>query len=438
MADLDLALAAAERGFATWRQTSPLQRARMLAGVAALLRERVDHIARLMSLEQGKLLTEARGEIERGAEMCDWMAGETQRIYGRLIPARTANVTQMAVREPVGIVAAFTPWNFPVIQIVRKVAAALAAGCAVIVKGAEETPASCAELVRAFVDAGAPRGSVNLVFGIPSEISAYLIPHPLVRKISFTGSTAVGKQLASLAGRHMKLATMELGGHAPALVFADCDIDATAKAAGGRKIRNAGQTCVSPTRFIVERSVYGRFADTFVEAAGALKVGLGLDASSQMGPLANTRRVEAMQSLTADAVAKGACLRLGGRRMQRDGFFFEPTVLTEVPVDAAMMNEEPFGPVAIINPFDSLDSAIAEANRLPLGLAAYAFTGSAATAKAIAGRIESGMVSVNHIGLGLPEAPFGGMKDSGYGSEGGSEAIEAYLQTRFITVAGLG
>jgi succinate-semialdehyde dehydrogenase / glutarate-semialdehyde dehydrogenase len=436
--DLDAALAAAVRGFSTWRQAPPLARAKVLTGAARLLRERMERITTLLSLEQGKPLAEARGELERVAEMCDWMSGETQRIYGRVIPARTANVTQMVVKEPVGIVAAFTPWNFPVNQIVRKVASALAAGCSIVVKGAEETPASCAELVQAFVDAGAPPGSVNLVFGIPAEISAYLVPHPLVRKISFTGSTAVGKQLASLAGQHMKLTTMELGGHAPALVFADTNIDSAARTLAAAKFRNAGQICISPTRFLVERRVFDEFVDVFVGAAKSIKVGRGLDSSTQMGPMANARRVEAIQRLTADAVSKGAILRLGGRRMQREGYFFEPTVFTDVPLDAAFMNEEPFGPVAMINPFDDIESAIAEANRLPVGLAAYAFTGSAATAKIVADRIESGMVSINHIGIGLPETPFGGMKESGHGFEGGSEAIEAYLQTRFITVAGLG
>jgi succinate-semialdehyde dehydrogenase/glutarate-semialdehyde dehydrogenase len=438
IADLDAALAAAVRGFSAWRQTPPLTRARVLAGAARLLRERMDRITRVLSLEQGKPLAEARGELERVAEMCDWMSGETQRIYGRVIPARTANVTQMVVKEPVGIVAAFTPWNFPVNQIVRKVASALAAGCSIIVKGAEDTPASCAELVRAFVDAGAPPGSVNLVFGVPAEISAYLVPHPLVRKISFTGSTVVGKQLASLAGQHMKLTTMELGGHAPALVFADTNIDSAAKTLAAAKFRNAGQICISPTRFLVERRVFEEFVDVFVGAAKSIKVGPGQDSSTQMGPLVNARRVEAMQRLTADAIAKGAKLRLGGRRMQREGYFFEPTVFTDVPLDAALMNEEPFGPVAMINPFDDIESAIAESNRLPVGLAAYGFTGSAATAKILSDRVESGMMSINHIGFGLPETPFGGMKDSGYGFEGGSEAIEAYLQTRFVTVAGLG
>ncbi len=283
---------------------------------------------RLLSQEQGKPLVEARGELERVAEMCDWMSGEAQRIYGRIIPARAANVTQMVVREPVGIVAAFTPWNFPINQVVRKVASALAAGCSIIVKGAEETPASCAELVRAFVDAGAPPGSVNLVFGVPAEISAYLVPHPLVRKISFTGSTAVGKQLASLAGQHMKLTTMELGGHAPVLVFADANVESAAKALVVGKFRNAGQICISPTRLLVERPAFDKFVDVFVEAAKTIKVGLGLDPSTQMGPLANARRVEAMQRSDGRCHCKGREIAPGratraARRLflRADGFY---------------------------------------------------------------------------------------------------------------------
>ena len=374
-ADLDAALRSASEGFSKWRRIPAIQRARVLNGAARLLRERVEIIALLMSLEQGKPLAEARGEIERGAEMCDWMAGEAQRTYGRTIPARTADVTQMVVKEPVGVVAAFTPWNFPLNQIVRKVAGALAAGCSIIVKGAEETPASCAELVRAFMDAGAGRGSINLVFGIPTEISAYLVPHPIVRKISFTGSTAVGKHLASRAGQHMKLATMELGGHAPTFVFADADIGNAAKTLASVKYRNAGQTCISPTRFLVERPVFEHFVDAFVDAAKDIRLGDGLDPRTQMGPMANSRRIEAMQRLTGDAMSRGAKLRLGGRRLQREGFFFEPTVLTDVPTDAAVMNEEPFGPIAIMNAFDTIEAAIEEGNRLPYGLAAYAFTG---------------------------------------------------------------
>ncbi len=437
IADLDRALAAAEKGLAVWRKTPPLGRAKVLNGAARLLRERAEDIATQMVLEQGKMIGEARGEVERAAEACDWMAGETQRIYGRVIPGRAENITNLVLREPVGVVAAFTPWNFPVNQIVRKVAGALAAGCALVVKGPEEAPGSCAELVRAFDDAGAPAGTVNLVYGTPAEISEYLVPHPVVRKISFTGSTVVGKHLASLAGQHMKLTTMELGGHAPVLVFADTDPVAAAKALVGNKFRNAGQSCVNPTRFLVEGDSFEPFVETFVAAAAALKPGTGLDPATTTGPLANIRRVEAMERLTTDALAKGATLRTGGKRIGNAGFFFEPTVFTDVPTDAALMNEEPFGPIAMINRFDSRDAAYAEANRLPYGLSAYAFTASSQTAKEVIARVESAMISFNHFGLGHPETPFGGMKDSGYGFEGGSEAIEPYLQTRFMTMADL-
>jgi succinate-semialdehyde dehydrogenase/glutarate-semialdehyde dehydrogenase len=318
---------------------------------------------------------------------------------------------------------------------VRKVSAALAAGCSVILKGPEETPGSCMELVRAYADAGLPKGVLNLVFGVPSEISEYLIPHPIVRKISFTGSTVVGKHLAGLAGQHMKRVTMELGGHAPAIVFEDADVDAAAKILSANKFRNAGQVCVAPTRFLVHEKVYEPFVDKFVAATKKLKVGPGHDASSRMGPLANSRRVDAMESFVNDAVQHGANVRTGGKRIGNEGYFFEPTVMTDVPKDAKIMNEEPFGPLAPIASFASFDEVVEEANRLPYGLAAYAYTRSTHTAAAIGAAIESGMISINHHGLALPEVPFGGVKDSGYGSEGGAEAIEAYLNTKFVTQA---
>ncbi|MFT4046790.1 MAG: NAD-dependent succinate-semialdehyde dehydrogenase [Solimonas sp.] len=435
--DLDRAIAAAERGFATWKATPALERARILRKAGSLLRERADEIARLMTLEQGKIVAEAKGEVERGADTCEWMAGEASRIYGRTIPARSANVTQLVVKDPVGIVAAFTPWNFPINQLVRKVLGALAAGCAIVVKGPEETPACCAAMVQAFADAGVPAGALNLVFGTPAQISEYLVPHPSIRKISFTGSTVVGKHLGSLAAQHMKLTTMELGGHAPVLVFADSDVEAAARALVGNKFRNAGQSCINPTRLLVERPAYERFVKAFVEASRAIKVGEGFDPATTMGPLANPRRVQAMEALTADALAQGAVLKLGGQRIGERGNFFAPTVLVDVPLTARIMNEEPFGPLVPIRPFESFDEAIAEANRLPFGLSAYAFTASHATAMQVAARVESGMVSINHFGLGNPEAPFGGLKDSGYGFEGGAEAIEAYLQPRFISFADL-
>jgi succinate-semialdehyde dehydrogenase/glutarate-semialdehyde dehydrogenase len=435
--DLARAVAAAERGLQRWRLTSGFERARVLRRTAALLRERSEHISRLMTLEQGKVIAESRQEVERGAETCEWMAGETQRIYGRTIGARAGNISQLVVKEPIGIVAAFTPWNFPINQMVRKLSGALAAGCAIIVKGPEETPASCAELVRAFAEAGVAAGAMNLVYGIPSQISEYLIPHPSVRKVSFTGSTAVGKQLAALAGRHMKPVTMELGGHAPVLVFADADIPGAAKALCGNKFRCSGQSCINPTRFLIEAGAYESFVDAFVAAAGAIKVGDGLDPASTMGPVANVRRLQAMQALTADALQLGAKLRLGGQRIGSSGYFFAPTVLTDVPLTARAMNEEPFGPIALMRPFNDLEEALTEANRLPYGLSAYAFTPSAAKARAVIERVQSGMISINHFGLGTPETPFGGVRDSGYGFEGGSEAIEAYLQPRFISVAEL-
>jgi succinate-semialdehyde dehydrogenase/glutarate-semialdehyde dehydrogenase len=436
-ADLDRALAAADKGFKAWRKVSAFDRYKLMRKAADILRGRADEIAQAMTLEQGKPVMEAKMETLAGGDVIDWFAEEGRRAYGRVIPARMEGVYQLVIKEPVGPVAAFTPWNFPINQAVRKISAAIATGCSVILKGPEETPASCAALVQAYIDAGLPPGVLNLVFGVPAEISEYLIPHPIIRKISFTGSTPVGKHLAALAGKHMKRVTMELGGHAPAIVFDDADVDTAVKILSANKFRNAGQVCVSPTRFLVQEKVYGQFVDKFVAAAKALKVGDGLDKDTRMGPLANIRRVEAMEAFVADAVSKGAKVQTGGKRIGNKGFFFEPTVMTDVPQEARIMNEEPFGPVAPIAPFKDFESVVAEANRLPYGLAAYAYTKSAKTANAIGAAVESGMVSINHHGLALPEVPFGGMKDSGYGSEGGSEAIEGYLNTKFVTQAGL-
>lgn len=431
--DLDAALEAAKRGFETWRKVSAFDRYKIMRKAADLIRERVDTLSRIMTLEQGKPLVESKLEVLGGADTIDWFAEEGRRAYGRVVPGRAEGVMNIVVKEPVGPVAAFTPWNFPINQAVRKVSAALCTGCSVILKGPEDTPASCAELIRAFLDAGVPDDVLGLVFGHPAEISEYLIPHPTIRKISFTGSTAVGKQLAALAGQHMKRATMELGGHAPAIVFKDADVAKATKLLGGAKYRNAGQVCISPTRFLVHESVYDEFVDGFVAYSKTLKVGDGLDKETKMGPLAHSRRIDAMESLVADAESKGAELRAGGKRIGNQGFFFEPTVFTDVPLDARIMNEEPFGPIAAIRSFRDEEEAFEEANRLPYGLAAYAYTRSADTITKAASRVETGMLSVNHQGLGLPENPFGGVKDSGYGSEGGSEAIEAYLATKFVS-----
>jgi succinate-semialdehyde dehydrogenase/glutarate-semialdehyde dehydrogenase len=435
--DLDEALDAAEKGFALWKKVSAFDRAKLMRKAADIFRARADETARLMTLEQGKPLAEAKVEVMAAADIIDWFAEEARRAYGRVVPARAEGVYQLVVKEPVGPVAAFTPWNFPINQVVRKLSAALATGCSIIVKGPEDTPASPAALIRAFADAGLPAGVANLVYGSPAEISEYLIPHPVIRKITFTGSTPIGKHLAALAGQHMKRATMELGGHAPAIVFDDADLEHAAKTLAAAKFRNAGQVCVSPTRFLVQEKLYAPFVEAFTKLAQGVKVGDGMAADTQMGPLAHDRRVPWVEGLVADARQKGAEVHTGGERIGNKGYFYQPTVLTGVGKDARMMNEEPFGPLAMIAPFRDLDEVVEEANRLPFGLASYAFTRSAKTANAIASRVETGMMTINHLGLALPEVPFGGVKDSGYGSEGGSEAIEAYLNTKFVSQAGL-
>lgn len=436
-ADLEEAAEAANRGFEVWRKISAFDRYKMMRKAAQLLRDRVETVAQLMTLEQGKPLAEARMEVMAGADTIDWFAEEGRRAYGRVIPARQMDVYQLVIKEPVGPVAAFTPWNFPINQIVRKLAAALAAGCSIIVKAPEETPASPAELIRAFIDAGVPAGVVNLVYGDPAHISTYLIAHPAIRKISFTGSTPVGKQLAAMAGQHMKRMTMELGGHAPVIVFNDADIALAAKTMAASKFRNAGQVCVSPTRFLVQEGAFNEFVEQFVMHAEKLKVGNGMEAGVNMGPLANPRRITAMQNLVADAAQQNAKLKTGGKALGVTGNFWAPTVLTELPLSARAMTEEPFGPMALINPFKSFDDAVQEANRLPFGLAAYAWTRSARTAQQVAAAVQTGMITINHLGLGMPETPFGGVKDSGYGSEGGTEALEAYLNPKFVSQAGL-
>ncbi len=431
--DLDRALEAARKGFRVWKSTSAFDRYKVLRKAAQNLRDRADAIGPIMTMEQGKPVIEAKMETLACADVIDWFAEEARRTYGRIIPGRAENVHQLVIREPVGPVAAFSPWNFPINQAVRKISAALAAGCSIILKGPEETPASCAALVQCYVDAGVPAGVVNLVYGVPAEISEYLIASPIIKKISFTGSTAVGKHLAALAGRHMKRATMELGGHAPVIVFDDADIGRAATMMAGSKYRNAGQVCVSPTRFLVHEKVFNEFVDSFVGHARSVKVGNGLDSGVVMGPLAHDRRIAAMMDLTADAIKSGAEIRTGGERIGNKGYFFEPTVMTNVPKTARLMNEEPFGPIALMQPFSTMEEAVEEANRLPYGLASYAFTTSEKRASQLASQIETGMLTINHLGLALPEVPFGGIKDSGYGSEGGIEAMEPYLVSKFVS-----
>jgi len=435
--DLDRALAAADKGFKQWKKVSAYERYKIMRKAADLMRQRLDEIATIMTREQGKPLFEAKVETNLAADIIDWMAEEGRRTYGRIVPARAENVYQLVMKEPVGPVAAFTPWNFPINQVVRKASAALATGCSIIIKGPEDTPGSCAQLIKAFVDAGVPAGVIQLVYGVPSEISEYLIPHPIIRKITFTGSTPVGKQLAALAGAHMKRVTMELGGHAPAVVFEDADLEQAVNVLGANKFRNAGQVCVAPTRFLVHEKVYPEFVERFTAYAKNMKVGNGLEPDTKMGPLVAERRLHAMDSFVSDAIAKGAKIQTGGQRKGNKGYFYEPTVMTDVPLNAKIMNDEPFGPLAPITSFKDFDGLVKEANRLPWGLAAYAYTKNTKTAAAIGAAFESGMVSINHHGLALPEVPFGGVKDSGYGSEGGLEALEAYLNTKFVSQLGM-
>jgi len=436
-ADMDRALDAAAAGFDVWRHTSPVERGQVLRRAAGLLRERVNEMAVALTEQQGKTLFESRYEINASADAFDWFADEARRAYGRIVPARTGNVHQLVFREPIGPVAGFVPWNFGMGQAARKVGAALAAGCSMILKGPEETPSCCAYLVEVLIAAGLPKNVISLLFGVPSEISEYLIAHPVIRKISFTGSTAVGKTLAALAGTHMKRITMELGGHAPVIITADVDIEQVAGMLVGAKYRNAGQVCTAPTRFLIEEEIHDDFVAAFVRKTAALKVADGQSEGAEMGPLANGRRVQAMESLIADAVEKGGRVVQGGQRFGNAGNFFQPTVMTDVPLDARMMNEEPFGPLAIMRPFTSLDDAIKEANRLNYGLAAYAFTNSNSAAMRISNEVESGMVSINGFAIAFVEVPFGGVKDSGYGSEGGTEAIEPFLVTKLVSHAAL-
>jgi succinate-semialdehyde dehydrogenase / glutarate-semialdehyde dehydrogenase len=431
--DLDLALSSAQKAFETWRKTSPMERSKILRKTADILRERQKEIAIGITLDQGKPLAEAMGEVGSAPEILEWHAEECRRIYGRVIPSRNEAIRQMVLREPVGVCAAFTPWNFPVNQAVRKIAAALGAGCTLILKGPEDTPSGVVALAQAFHDAGLPAGCLNVVWGVPPEISDYLIKSPIVRKISFTGSVPIGKQLASLAALHMKRSTMELGGHSPVIVCADANLDKAAKMLAGFKFRNAGQVCISPSRLFVHQSVYEAFSEKFVAHVNAIKVGDGMTKENTMGPLAHARRIPIMEKLIDDAQKRGAKVLAGGARLAGPGNFFAPTVIAHPAPDSDLMLNEPFGPVVPIVPFNTLPEAIALANSLPYGLAAYAFTQSSEAALAISNNVESGMVSINHFGMALAETPFGGIKDSGYGSEGGTETFDGYLNTKFVT-----
>jgi len=433
--DLDRALAAAQEGFQAWRAVFPDQRGKILKRAAELLRSRAEETARTATIESGKSIHETRIEVGMAANILEWYAEEGRRAYGRVLPQRAAGTRLCVVREPVGPVAAFAPWNFPLGNPARKIGAALGAGCSCILKPAEETPASGLAVARALAEAGLPAGVLSIVFGVPTEVSSRLIASPVIRKISFTGSIPVGKQLMRLASEGMKRTTMELGGHAPVLVFDDVDVEHVLDMSAAAKYRNGGQVCVSPTRYYVHESIYQRFVEGFAARAKEWPVGNGLDEKNKMGPLIHARRLAAIEEFVKDAVACGARVAAGGKRLRSPGYFYAPTVLADVPKTARIMNEEPFGPVALINPFSNFEAVIEEANRLPYGLAAFAFTGSARTAKLAGEKLEAGMVGVNTYAISVPESPFGGVKESGHGSEEGIEGLEECLVTKFISEA---
>jgi succinate-semialdehyde dehydrogenase / glutarate-semialdehyde dehydrogenase len=431
--DLEHAVVTSQSAFLKWKRSSPLQRSAVLRRAASLARERADDIATAITLDQGKPLAEARVEVITCADHADWHAEECRRIYGRVIPPRDPAVRQIVVREPVGVCAAFTPWNFPFNQAIRKITAAIGAGCTIVLKGPEDSPSAIVALAKLFHDAGLPPGVLNIVWGVPHEVSDFLIKHPLIRKVSFTGSVDVGKKLAALAGLHMKRVTMELGGHAPVVVCDDADLDAAVQVTMKMKLRNAGQVCVAPTRLFVQSGVYGKFRDQLVSAFETTKLGSGMEPSTTMGPLAHERRVSEMERFVSDARSRGGTILTGGYAPELGGSFFAPTLIDNLDDSADLMRLEPFGPIAPLTKFATLDDAIARANSLPFGLAAFAFTEGAKSAHRLATEVEAGMVNINHAGMALPETPFGGIKDSGMGSEGGTETFDGYLTTKFVT-----
>jgi succinate-semialdehyde dehydrogenase / glutarate-semialdehyde dehydrogenase len=431
-ADIEEALAACERGFATWRRTEPQERCVIIRAAARLVRERKAYIAWVITRELGKPLAEALAEVDTAAAILEWNAEEGRRGYGRIIPG-PPHRRQFVSREPVGPVAAFAPWNAPLITPSRKISSALAAGCPVVMKPAEETPGAALCLAQAFVEAGLPAGALSVIFGDPARISEQLLGSPVIRAVTFTGSTAVGKALAALAAATMKRAVMELGGHAPVVVCADVAAQAVAASAARAAYRNAGQVCTSPTRFFVHRSRYDEFVSALTRHVGSLRLGNGLAETTDMGPVASPRRLEAIQDLVDDAVAHGARVTTGGQRRPGRGYFYEPTVLADVGDQCKISRIEPFGPVATVAAFDDLQSAIDQANRVPYGLAGYVFASSAADIRRLTADLDCGAIAVNHWQVSGPETPFGGHKDSGLGSEGGIEGIAAFQQVKFVS-----
>jgi succinate-semialdehyde dehydrogenase/glutarate-semialdehyde dehydrogenase len=435
-ADLDLALAASADGFKVWRARTPLQRQAVMEKAARLMEERIDAMARTLTMEMGKPLAEAKAELQFVIDCTRWYGEEGKRAYGRLVPARTPGVRQMVIKEPVGPTCAFVAWNFPGVNVIRKIAGALGAGCSIIIKPSEETPGTAIAIARCFQAAGLPAGVLNVVFGNPDEVSRHILGSWIPRKVSFTGSVPVGKQLLKLAADTVKRATMELGGHAPVIIFDDADVNRALNIMAGFKFRNAGQVCISPTRFYVQDAVYKSFVEGFTERAKAVKVGNGLEDGVGMGPVIAARRLEVMESFVTDARNHGAEVTAGGERIGNRGFFYAPTVLKDVPDSAKIMSQEPFGPLAPITHFTTFDEVVERANSLPFGLASYVFTNDGGKAAKISDALEAGLVGVNIPFVSTPETPFGGVNESGYGSEGGIEGLDAFLRTKFVVTTG--
>lgn len=436
-ADLDRAINASLDGFKTWRATPAANRQKIMEQAARLMEERIDHIAKILTLEMGKPLAESKLEMQFVIEVTRWYAEEGKRAYGRVIPSRVPGVRQMMVKEPVGPCTAFVAWNFPGNNAIRKIAGALSAGCSMLIKPSEETPGTAVAMARCFQDAGLPPGVLNVVFGVPDEVSRHVLGSWIPRKLSFTGSIPVGKHLQKLAADTLKRCTMELGGHSPVIVFDDADVDTALDMMVATKFRNAGQVCISPTRFYVQEDVYKPFVQGFTERAKALKVGNGLEDGVAMGPLIADRRLDVMEEFVNDAKANGAKIETGGQRLTNQGYFYAPTVMSDVPDTAKIMIDEPFGPLAPITPFKNYNEVIDRANSLPFGLASYVYTSNGSLAADIENDLESGMVGVNHPMVSTPESPFGGVNESGYGSEGGIEGLDAFLRTKFITEKGV-
>jgi|TARA_B110000467_G_scaffold140317_1_gene140292 succinate-semialdehyde dehydrogenase/glutarate-semialdehyde dehydrogenase len=431
--DLDEALESNLEAFKLWKKESPLNRQKIIENACRNLESKFDQVATNLTIEMGKPLAEAKGELAVGLDVLRWYGEEGKRAYGRIVPSRMSNMSQTVIKEPIGPVIAFVAWNFPVMNVVRKIGGALAAGCTITIKPSEETPGTAIAIGRAFMDAGLPPGVLNIVFGVPSEVSEHLCGSKIPRKLSFTGSIPVGKHLQKLAADNMIRCTMELGGHSPLMVFDDTDIDMAAKISVAGKFRNAGQVCVSPTRFLVQDTVKEQFIRAVINETNKIKVGNGLDDGINMGPLIAERRIDIMKDFVNDAVENGANIEMGGNRMNLEGSFFAPTILTNVSDNTKIMNEEPFGPLLPIDTFNSVDEVIDRANRLDFGLASYAFSNDPKIVSFLKSEIQAGLLAVNSTVVSTPETPFGGIKQSGYGSEGGIEGLDAFLVTRFIS-----